>query len=152
MAYLNRVMLIGRLAANPYVKRVNALFSTARFSLAMSHAYRNQNGERCEKTEWINCVANNNSPSFEYASQLNKGDQVYLEGVLQTRSWMDKTTGRNNYITEVVIQKVYPLDRAPQNTSDKPVEQNDQQYDALDAADDLAMDDILFLASEDLLF
>lgn len=98
MASLNKVMLIGNLGRDPEIRAAGS-GKVANFSIAVTERYTS-NGERQERTEWVNIVLWNRLA--EIAEQyLRKGSPVYIEGRLQTRSWDDQN-GQKRYTTEVV--------------------------------------------------
>jgi len=102
---LNKVLLIGRLGADPEVKQMVNGKSVARLSLATSQTWKDKNtGEKKEKTEWHRIVVFNEGLVNVVQQYLKKGSQVYIEGQLTTRKWKDEKTGTDKYSTEVVIQ------------------------------------------------
>lgn len=99
---VNRVILVGRLGANPEVRQTNS-GSIVTMKVATSDRWRDkQSGEMQEKTEWHNVVVLNEQLSRIAGEYLKKGSQVYLEGSLHTRKWVDKE-GHDRYSTEVVL-------------------------------------------------
>ena len=102
---LNKVLLIGRLGADPEVKQMANGKSVARMSLATSNTWKDKNtGEKKEKTEWHRVVIFNEGLVNIVQQYLKKGANVYLEGQLSTRKWKDEKTGQDKYSTEVIIQ------------------------------------------------
>jgi len=102
---LNKVLLIGRLGADPEVKQMVNGKSVARFSLATSNTWKDKNtGEKKEKTEWHRIVIFNEGLVKVVQQYVKKGAQVYLEGQLTTRKWKDEKAGVDKYSTEVVLQ------------------------------------------------
>jgi single-strand DNA-binding protein len=100
MAGVNKVILVGNLGKDPEVRHLENGRAVANFSLATSETYKNKQGERVTNTEWHNVVLW--SPIAEIAEKfLKKGNQVYIEGKLTTRSWDDQD-GNKRYTTEVV--------------------------------------------------
>ena len=100
MAGVNKVILVGNLGKDPEVRYLDNGRAVTNFSLATSETYKNKAGERVTNTEWHNVVLW--SPLAEVAEKfLKKGNQVYIEGKLTTRSWDDKE-GNKRYTTEVV--------------------------------------------------
>jgi single-strand DNA-binding protein len=98
MAALNKVMVIGNLGRDPEVRMAGST-KVANFSVAVTERYNDRNGQRQEKTEWINIVLW--ARLAEIAEQyLKKGSTVYVEGKLETQSWDDKD-GNKKYRTEV---------------------------------------------------
>ena len=102
---LNKVLLIGRLGADPEIKQMINGKSVARLSLATSQSWKDKNtGEKKEKTEWHRIVVFNEGLVNVVQQYLKKGAQVYIEGQLTTRKWKDEKSGQDKYSTEVVIQ------------------------------------------------
>ncbi len=102
---LNKVLLIGRLGADPEIKQMVNGKSVARLSLATSQNWKDKNtGEKKEKTEWHRIVVFNEGLVNVIQQYLKKGAQIYVEGQLSTRKWKDEQTGQDKYSTEVVIQ------------------------------------------------
>ena len=102
---LNKVLLIGRLGADPEIKQMVNGKSVARFSLATSNTWKDKNtGEKKEKTEWHRVVIFNEGLVKVVQQYVKKGAQVYIEGQLTTRKWKDEKSGLDRYSTEVVLQ------------------------------------------------
>jgi len=100
MAGVNKVILVGNLGKDPEVRHLDNGRAVANFSIATSETYKNRNGEKVTNTEWHNIVLW--TPFAEVAEKyLKKGNQVYIEGKITTRSYEDKD-GIKKYITEVV--------------------------------------------------
>ena len=102
---LNKVLLIGRLGADPEIKQMVNGKSVARLSLATSQSWKDKNsGEKKEKTEWHRVVVFNEGLVNVVQQYLKKGAQIYIEGQLSTRKWKDEQSGQDKYSTEIVIQ------------------------------------------------
>ena len=102
---LNKVLLIGRLGADPEIKQMVNGKSVARLSLATSNTWKDKNtGEKKEKTEWHRIVIFNEGLVNVVSQYVKKGTQVYIEGQLTTRKWRDEKTGTDKYSTEIVLQ------------------------------------------------
>ena len=102
---LNKVLLIGRLGADPEIKQMGNGKSVARMSIATSNTWKDKNtGEKKEKTEWHRVVIFNEGLVKVVQQYVKKGAQVYIEGQLTNRKWKDEKTGVDKYSTEVVLQ------------------------------------------------
>ena len=102
---LNKVLLIGRLGADPEIKQMVNGKSVARLSLATSQSWKDKNtGEKKEKTEWHRIVVFNEGLVNVVQQYLKKGAQIYVEGQLSTRKWKDEQSGQDKYSTEIIIQ------------------------------------------------
>jgi len=107
MASVNKVILVGRLGKDPEVKYTQNGVAVASFSLATDEQWKNKEGEKQQKTTWHNLVLWDKLA--EIAGQyLTKGQQIYVEGKLQTRKWEDKD-GNTRYTTEIVIANLVML-------------------------------------------
>ncbi len=106
---VNKVTLIGRLGADPEVRRLENGAAVAKLNIATNENYRDKNGEWQKLTEWHNVVVWR--WLAERAEQyLKKGSLVFIEGKLTTRKWQDKD-GNDRYTTEVVGSVMKSLDR-----------------------------------------
>jgi len=102
---LNKVLLIGRLGADPEIKQMVNGKSVARLSIATGQSWKDKTtGERKEKTEWHRVVIFNEGLVSVVQQYLKKGANVYIEGALTTRKWKDESSGQDKYSTEVVLQ------------------------------------------------
>jgi single-strand DNA-binding protein len=102
---LNKVLLIGRLGADPEIKQMVNGKSVARLSIATSQSWKDKSsGERKEKTEWHRVVIFNEGLVSVVQQYLKKGANVYIEGALTTRKWKDEASGTDKYSTEIVLQ------------------------------------------------
>ena len=102
---LNKVLLIGRLGADPEIKQMVNGKSVARFSIATSQTWKDKSsGEKKEKTEWHRIVVFNEGLVNVVQQYLKKGAQIYVEGQLSTRKWKDEKSGQEKYSTDIIIQ------------------------------------------------
>ena len=102
---LNKVLLIGRLGADPEIKQMVNGKNVARLSLATSQSWKDKNtGEKKEKTEWHRIVVFNEGLVNVVQQYLKKGAQIYVEGQMATRKWKDEQSGQDKFSTEIVIQ------------------------------------------------
>lgn len=100
---INKVILLGNLGQEPEIKTFTNGESMASFSIATSESWRDKtSGEMREKSEWHRVAIFGKTAEFA-ASYLNKGNQVYIEGQLQTRKWQD-SNGQDRYTTEVIVR------------------------------------------------
>jgi single-strand DNA-binding protein len=104
---LNKVTLIGNLGKDPELKYTNSGVAVATFSLATSDSWKDQEGVMQERTEWHNIVAWRKLAEI-CGQYLKKGSQVYIEGKIQTRNYLDKE-GVKKYITEIVADQLLML-------------------------------------------
>jgi len=104
---LNKVMIIGTLGRDPELRYTPSGRPVASFSVATSRTWTSSDGERREETEWFNVVAWGNLAEI-CKTHLAKGQQVYVEGRLQTRGWEDEN-GTRHYRTELVANEMILL-------------------------------------------
>jgi single-strand DNA-binding protein len=101
---VNKVILIGNLGAPPELRYTPGGQGVANFRIATNEKWTDKSGQSQERTEWHRIVVW--GKLAELCNQyLTKGRQVFVEGRLQTREWMDKENHKN-YTTEVVAQQV----------------------------------------------
>lgn len=108
---LNKVILIGNLGADPEVRSTSNGSRVATLSLATSRNWKNQSGERQEKTEWHRVIFwsskfNNVVETIE--KYCKKGDKLYVEGRIESRSWQDRE-GQTRYTTEIIGNEMIML-------------------------------------------
>jgi single-strand DNA-binding protein len=104
---LNKVMIIGNLGRDPEMRYTPSGKPVTTFSVATSRTWNTSEGEKREETEWFNVVAW--SSLAEICKQfLNKGQQVYIEGRLQTRHWDDQE-GNKHTSVEIVANEMIIL-------------------------------------------
>lgn len=104
---LNKMMIIGHLGRDPEMRYTPSGRPVTTFSVATSRSWHSSDGERHEETEWFNVVAWGNLA--EICNQhLHKGQQVYVEGRLQTRRWED-ADGNKHFTTELVAREMIML-------------------------------------------
>lgn len=100
MSGVNKVIIIGNLGKDPEVRHLESGVSVANFSVATTEVYKDRNtGERKDQTEWHNVVLWRGLADVA-EKYLHKGDMVYIEGKLRTRSW--EKDGVTRYTTEIV--------------------------------------------------
>jgi single-strand DNA-binding protein len=107
MSGVNKVILIGRLGKDPEVRNLDNGAVVANFSIATSESYKDRTtGEKKEITEWHNIVLWRGLAEIAQ-KYLRKGDMVYIEGKLRTRSW--EKDGVTRYTTEIVADNMTML-------------------------------------------
>ena len=101
---LNKVLLIGRLGADPEIKQTQGGKGFASLSVATSENWKDKNsGEKKEKTEWHRVVIFNEGLVNVVKQYLKKGAQIYVEGQLTTNKYTD-SNGQEKYSTQIVLQ------------------------------------------------
>jgi single-strand DNA-binding protein len=104
---LNKVLVIGNVGRDPEMRYIPSGKPVTSFSVATTRTWTNSEGEHREETEWFNVVAWGNLAEI-CKQHLRKGQQVYVEGRLQTRSWEDHE-GRKRFRTELVASEMILL-------------------------------------------
>ncbi len=106
---VNKVILVGNLGKDPEVKYTPQGTAVAKITVATTSSYKDKtSGEWQESTEWHNVVLWQRLAEIA-GEYLKKGNKVYIEGRLQTRSWDDKQSGQKRYMTEVVASDLVLL-------------------------------------------
>lgn len=144
---VNKVILIGNLGKDPEVRHLENGAVVANFSIATSETYTDRTtGERRENTDWHNIVLWRGLAEIA-EKYLKKGQKIYVEGKLKTRSWQDKD-GNTRYTTEVVGDEMTMLSRADMNAP-----QSSAPYSSSGTPDAPSkVDDIINKDSDDLPF
>ncbi len=104
---LNKVMIIGHLGKDPEMRYTPSGRPVTTFTVAVSRSWNSADGERHAETEWFNVVAWGNLAEI-CKQYLAKGQQVYVEGRLQTRRWDDKE-GQKHTSVEIVANEMMML-------------------------------------------
>ena len=142
---LNKVLLIGRLGADPEIKQMVNGKSVARLSLATSNSWKDKNtGEKKEKTEWHRVVIFNEGLVNVIQQYVKKGAQVYVEGQLTTRKWTDQKSGQDKYSTEIVLQgynSTFTI-LSGKNNQGSSLQNESESKSALPAAEDIPNSDL----------
>ena len=126
---VNKVILIGNLGKDPEVRHLESGVGVANFSIATSETYKDRKtGERVSQTEWHNVVLWRGLADVA-EKYLKKGDKIYIEGKLKTRTWQDQQ-GNNRYTTEIVADNLTMLGKS----SDRNTESNDKSALSNDSA------------------
>ena len=101
-ASVNKVILIGNLGANPDIRNTQSGAKVATFSLATTESWKDQSGQKQDRTEWHRVVIWGDGLVNVVAQYLHKGSKIYIEGQLRTRKWQNQQ-GQDQYSTEVVV-------------------------------------------------
>src|SRR5688572_10348772 len=107
MSGVNKVILVGRLGKDPEVRNLDNGATVANFTVATSESYKDKTtGEKKEITEWHNIVLWRGLAEVAQ-KYLHKGDMIYVEGKLRTRSW--EKDGVTRYTTEIIADNMTML-------------------------------------------
>ena len=104
---LNKVMIIGNLGRDPEMRYTPSGRPVTTFSVATSRSWNTSEGEKRVETEWFNVVAWGSLAEI-CKQHLSKGQQVYIEGRLQTRHW-DGAEGNKHTSVEIVANEMIIL-------------------------------------------
>jgi len=127
---LNKVMIIGHLGRDQEMRYTPSGKPVTTFPVATTRTWNSVDGERHTETEWFNVVAC--GQLAEICKQyLAKGQQVYVEGRLQTRRWED-SEGVKHVSVEIVASEMMMLgDRRDVNQAVETAlseEETDEEY------------------------
>lgn len=100
---LNRVLMQGRLTADPELRYTPNGVAVATFTLAVERDYKDDHGER--QADFIRFVAWRKGGEF-VSQYFRKGDMMIVDGRLQTRSY-DNNSGQRVYVTEIIVDHAY---------------------------------------------
>jgi single-strand DNA-binding protein len=117
---LNKVMIIGHLGRDPEMRYTPSGRPVTTFTVATSRSWNTVDGERHQETEWFNVVAWGNLAEI-CKQYLTKGQQVYIEGRLQTRHWDDKEGNKHSSVEIVANEMMMLGDRRDSNNTEKHV-------------------------------
>jgi len=127
---LNKVMVIGHLGRDPEMRYTPSGRPVTTFTVAVSRSWNTADGERRSETEWFNIVAWGNLAEI-CKQYLHKGQQVYIEGRLQTRRWEDKE-GQKHTNVEVVANEMMMLgDRRDNNKDSREYDQENESSEPM---------------------
>jgi single-strand DNA-binding protein len=102
--YLNKALIIGNLTRDPELKALPSGYKVCSFGVATNRSYKDKDGVRQESVEFHNVAVFGKIAELS-AQYLKKGQQVLIEGRLQTRSW-DGKDGEKKYRTEIIADNV----------------------------------------------
>ncbi len=129
---LNKVMIIGHLGRDPEMRYTPSGRPVTTFSVATSRSWNTSDGERRSDTEWFNVVAWGSLAEI-CKQYLTKGQQVYIEGRLQTRRWEDDD-GNKRTTVEIVAKEMIMLGDKKKK-GDEETDDQDKDY-ATDTVED----------------
>jgi single-strand DNA-binding protein len=164
---VNKAIIVGRLTRDPEVRTTPSGQTVTNFSLATSTKWKGQDGQQNEKTELHNIVAWGKRGEV-IGQYVVKGQELFVEGRLETRSWDDKDTGKKMYRTEIILdnfefgakagaggggntnQNNYNNNKQQQNTAPaaaQPAQQQEEEIPTInldDEADEVKIEDVPF--------
>ena len=99
---VNKVILLGNVGKDPEIKSLPSGQAVANFSIATSDRYKDKQDQWQDRTEWHNVTAYARLAEI-VRDYVKKGNKLYVEGRLTTRSWDDKESGKKVYRTEIIV-------------------------------------------------
>lgn len=144
---INKAIILGRIGTEPEGKQFANGDYVCNFSLATSETYKDNQGERVENTEWHKVVLYRKVAEFAL-NHLKKGDLVYLEGKIKTRSYEGKD-GEKRYVTEIISHSINPIvwgkknkeENVDSSTKERPANTESNQ---ISSNNDMLEDDLPF--------
>jgi single-strand DNA-binding protein len=115
---LNKVMLIGNVGKDPEIRHLDNDNIVAKFTLATTEKYRDKEGKWQEHTEWHNIVCWR-SLAERVEKYVKHGSQLFVEGKIRTREWLDRNTDQKKVSIDIVADNFQVLGRrsdAPQQS------------------------------------
>lgn len=140
---MNVVCLVGRLTADPDMRKTPNEIDVCSFSVAVGSSQKNTDGTY--KTDFINCVAWRASAEF-ISKYFKKGQMIGINGAIQTRQYQDRDTGKNRTAFEVLVNNIYFVE-GKKGTSEKSAATSPQAVQQGFSTGNL--DDFSTVASED---
>ena len=102
---VNKVILVGNVGKNPEIRTTQDVKKIAVFPVATSDKWKDRASNSFkEKTEWHRVVVLSEGLVTIIEKYLKKGNRIYIEGMLQTRKWVDSKTNMERFSTEVILQ------------------------------------------------
>ena len=137
---INKVILLGRLGADPEIRMSQDGKKIAKFSLATSESWKDkQSGEKKEKTEWHKVIIFSSGLADITEKYIKKGSLIYIEGQISTRKYSDQS-GIEKYITEIVLQgyncQLTMIDNRSENSENLSSPSIDNTLDKKESVDD----------------
>lgn len=105
---VNKVILVGRLGSDPETRYTNSGQAVSNFSLATDSTYKDRSGERQKKTEWHKLIVWGKLSEI-VQQYLHKGDQIYVEGRLQSRQYESQKDSATHTVVEIVVSDLKML-------------------------------------------
>lgn len=133
MASVNKCIFIGNVTKDPEIRYAPSGDGIANFSIAVNESWKDKNGQKQERVEFVNVVAYRKLAEI-IGEYLRKGASVYIEGKMQTRKWQTKD-GQDRYTTEIIADTMQMLggkDGAtvkPQHETSKTNEPSSSSFD-----------------------
>jgi single-strand DNA-binding protein len=105
---VNKVILVGNVGKDPEIRSTPSGTMVATFGLATSDRQKDAQSNWQDHTEWHNLVAFARTAEI-IRDYVKKGSKLYIEGMLRTSNWEDKTSGQKRYKTEILVNELVLL-------------------------------------------
>lgn len=125
---LNSCSFIGRLGKDVEMRYMPNGKAVASFSIACGESWKDQQGQKQERTEWVNITAFDKLAEI-IGEYLAKGSKVYIQGKMKTEKYTDNN-GVEKYSTKIIAQNMQMLDSKPQDGGQQQGQQSAQQRPA----------------------
>ena len=122
---VNKAVILGNVGDDPSIRYMPNGKAVANFTVATSESWKDQQGQKQERTEWHRCTAYDKLAEI-IGEYVKKGSKLYLEGKLQTRKWQDQQ-GQDRYTTEIIVSEMQMLDGKPQQGGQQAPQGQQQQ-------------------------
>ena len=122
---VNKAVILGNVGDDPSIRYMPNGKAVANITVATSESWKDQQGQKQERTEWHRCTAYDKIAEI-IGEYVKKGSKLYLEGKLQTRKWQDQQ-GQDRYTTEIIVSEMQMLDGKPQQQGGQQAPQGQQQ-------------------------
>ena len=129
MASVNKCIFIGNVTKDPEIRYAPSGDGIANFSIAVNESWKDKNGQKQERVEFVNVVAYRKLAEI-IGEYLRNGASVYIEGKMQTRKWQTKE-GQDRYTTEIIADTMQMLggkDGATGKTQGQEAQSNDNDF------------------------
>ncbi len=130
---LNKVILMGRMTAEPELRYTTSNTPVCSFTLAVERDYKDSEGNK--ETDFIKCQSWRNSAEF-VSKYFSKGQQIVVAGRIQTRTWDDQE-GKKHYATEVVVDNVYFAGSSKKNEQSAEQQESPEGFIPVEDSDDV---------------
>lgn len=128
---VNKVILIGRFVKDPISKKLSTGSDVAYSTLATNYYYKDSKTKKTkEKADFHNLVFWGKLANI-IEKYIKKGDKVYVEGRISTRSWDDKS-GVKHYKTEIIVAELVMLGGKKKEESNKEVVKEEESVEEID--------------------
>lgn len=117
---MNKVLLIGRLTADPELRQTQSGISSCRFTVAVNRTFKNAQGEY--EADFISCTVWRQTAEF-ISKYFKKGSMIAVEGTLRNNNYQDKNhPDVTHYTMDVIVEKAEFIGSKSENSSESKVQ------------------------------